>query len=109
MLAIKYRLTKKKDFQEVFKGGRKCSGCFFGVRYQKNNLKNSRFAVVASTKVSKKAVVRNRLKRQVREIIKKNMTKDLTGFDVIVNILSKSIDQEFQELEKDLVGILKKI
>jgi len=109
MLAKKYRLTKQKDFQVVFRGGKKIFSRFFGVRYQKNDLDNPRFAVVASVKVSKKAVVRNRLKRQTREIIKEQL-KDITASsDIIVNILSRSIDVDYIELEKDLAGVLKKV
>ena len=62
-LPKKNRLKKKKDFEEVFKKGKAVRGNFLFVRYLKNSLQFPRFAFVVSSKVSKKAVARNRIRR----------------------------------------------
>ena len=68
----------------------------------------SRFAVVASLKVSKLAVVRNRLQRQTREIVK-SLFSQLTGhYDIVINISSKAVNKEYSDLEKDLISIFQK-
>ncbi len=73
MLAKKHRLTKTKDVLAVFARGRAFFNPYFSLKILKNKTGKPRFTIVVSTKVSKKAVVRNRLKRIIRELIKKNM------------------------------------
>src|SRR3989339_755803 len=108
MLAKNYRLTKKSDFQQVFKVGRKDFNRFFGIRYKPNKLDVSRVAVVVSTKVSKKATDRNRIKRQTRSIIDVFLPKFKQNIDLIINILSPALNQKYQVIHDDLLKILKK-
>ena len=106
MLSRVYRLTKQEDFKHIFQKGRKIFGNFFSVRYLPNNLKNSRFAVVVANKVSKKAVVRNKLKRQVREIIKSSQNKLDKNYDIIINVLLPCLEKNFNFLKEELVKII---
>ena len=55
-----------------------------GLKFRANALPVSRFAVVAGVKVSKKAVVRNRLKRQVRAIVHEVLGEITPGYDVLL-------------------------
>ena len=63
MLPRENRLKRDKDFQTLFKSGQGVYGSICGAKWQKNKLNLARIAVVVGTKVSKKAVVRNRLRR----------------------------------------------
>ncbi|NCN07801.1 ribonuclease P protein component [Candidatus Falkowbacteria bacterium] len=108
MLIRKYRLTKRNDFQSIFKTGYKNFNKFFSLRYKLNNLENSRIAVVVSNKVAKKATDRNRIKRQVRSIISDFLPNFKQNFDVIINILSPSLNQEYNIIQEELSKILKK-
>lgn len=83
MLPKNYRLRLKKDFDAVFKGGRFSGQSFLTLGYLKNNLPVSRFAVIVGKKVSKKAVVRNLVKRRTIEIIRLNIDKIKQGFDLV--------------------------
>ena|SRR3989344_571069 len=108
MLAKNYRLTKKSDFQQVFQAGKKDFNRLFNIRYKANKLAGSRVAVVVSTKVSKKATARNKLKRQTRSIIKLFLPKFRQNFDLIINILSPALNQEYEVIQENLLKILKK-
>lgn len=108
MLIKKYRLTKRNDFKSIFSTGKRSFNKLFSIRYKLNNLDNPRIAVVVSNKVSKKAVVRNRLKRQVRSIIVEFLPKFKQNFDIIINILSPSVDKEYNIIQEELLQILKK-
>lgn len=70
MLPRKFRLTKKSDFQKVFKTGKKFSGRYYllSVLFDEN-LANPKVGIVVSNKISKKAVERNRIKRLLREVV----------------------------------------
>jgi ribonuclease P protein component len=108
MLAKNYRLTKQKDFKAIFRKGKREFGRFFAVRYLKNDQKYPRIAVVASNKVSKSAVERNRIKRVVRDIIGLDLDKISRNLDIIVNISPKAIGVSKEDLTKDYLNLLKK-
>jgi len=70
MLPLKNRLKRKKDFERVFEKGKGFRQDFLFLKIVENNKQNSRFAFSVGQKVSKKAVVRNRIKRILREATK---------------------------------------
>ncbi len=108
MLAKKYRLTKDTDIQSVLKKGKIFHHPFFNLKILPNNLKNSRFCIVISTKISKKAVVRNRIKRQIRAIIHKNLSNISQNYDFVILTKPTITIAEFRETEKTLTFLLKK-
>lgn len=108
MLPLKYRLTKEKDFKKINTSGWSFFSSWLRLRYLANNQKLSRFAVVVSTKVSKKAVKRNRIKRQLREIIRLNLTKIKPGYDIAVSVNSKALDKDYKDLEKEALRLFTK-
>jgi ribonuclease P protein component len=109
MLAKKYRLTKDKDIQNVLKKGKIFYHPFFNLKILKNNLQNPRFCIVISTKISKKAVVRNKVKRQLRAIIYKNLAKISQNYDLVILTKPAVTITQFEELEKALVSLLSKV
>lgn len=72
MLPTKNRLSKTKDIQKTFTRGRGFFYPLFGVKFEAG-LPPSRFTVVVSTKISKSAVKRNKIKRVMREVLRKNI------------------------------------
>lgn len=91
MLSQKNRLRTDKDIKKVLKQGRRIKTPFLRIHTLKNNLENSRFAVVVSTKTAKRATVRNVIKRRIRESLKKHMDLIAKGFDVVIFARSESV------------------
>ena len=108
MLAKKYRLTKDKDIQNVLKKGKLFFSPFFNLKILPNNLQNPRFCIVISTKISKKAVVRNKVKRQLRDIIHRNLSNISQNYDFVILAKPAVTITEFKELEKALTYLLEK-
>lgn len=102
MLPRYNRLAKKKEINSVFKNGRSSYSKNLGVKCIVNGLANNRFAIVVSNKVSKKAVVRNKIKRRIREIIKKELTEMVIGRDLIIIVLPTIIDKTFAEIQLEV-------
>lgn len=102
MLAAQFRLRKSMDIDRVLKSrlGAFDSAC--GVKMAKNGLTVSRFAVVVGTKVSKKAVDRNRIRRQYREILRLMMGDVKPGFDVLLLTAKPSLALDYEEKERKL-------
>ncbi len=108
MLPKPNRLHLDKDIKTLFAKGRGVFDVRCGLKFRKNGLDLSRFAVVAGTKVSKNAVVRNRVRRQIREVIRLRLAEIRPGFDVMVLVRKEAVGSPYEELEKRLVATLKK-
>jgi len=109
MLSAAHRLAKRSDIEAVHKRGRSFFVGNLGLRSAKNNLKVSRFTVIVSLKVSKKAVDRNRLKRRLREIIRKDVLPAVKpGFDGILITKKSLLLLPFCELRELTIKLFKK-
>ncbi len=83
MLAKACRIKNKKDIDNVFKNGQGFREDSLVVKSVKNSLDKIRFAFIVSKKVSAKAVLRNKIRRQLSEIIRPKLKKMKAGQDVI--------------------------
>lgn len=109
MPAKQLRLTKKKDFEAIFKRGRSCYGKFLGVKAATNEEAVNRYAVIVSAKVSKKAVERNKLKRQVKVLLKESDRQTVQGLDLVVMVLPAALGQSYDIIKSQLIKIFVKL
>lgn len=108
MLAKIYRLKRKKYFEQVLKKGKSQGEEFLILKTLKNNLKTNRVGFVVGQKVSKKAVVRNKIKRRMREAVRANLGKLEPGYDLIF-LAKKGIEEKsFFEIKKTVEELLRK-
>jgi ribonuclease P protein component len=108
MLPKKFRLRKKNDFDKVYKKGRKITSEFFLIKIKPSGLKFSRIGFVVSKKTAGKIVLRNKLKRRMREIIRLFREELKGGYDIIIVAKPTSLDKNYKDLEIDLKKLLKK-
>lgn len=72
MLPKKHRLTKVEDFQKVLKTGRRVWNKYFVLKYLwSDSRQESKFGIIVSKKVSKKSTDRNKIKRVLRENVRR--------------------------------------
>lgn len=100
------RLTKKKDFSLVFR-----KGCFFGEQYisiktLKNGLPYSRVGIIVGTKISKRAVQRNKVKRLLREVFRLKIDSIKPGFDIVVLPSIAVLDKNFKDIQRTVDKLL---
>lgn len=108
MLPKQNRLRKKKDFEKVLKEGRWITNSLLFLKWTFNNLKVSRFGFVVSKKISKKSTLRNKIKRRLREIIRRELPKIKTGIDGVFISKTGLEKKGFQQLEETVSKILTK-
>ena len=108
MLAKKFRLHKKSDFDELAKSSHKFYSDNFVLRFVKNNGDFNSFAVVVSKKISLKAVIRNKIRRRVYEIIRLHMNNLKKSFKIIIFVKKGTLEMEYSELKKELLYLFKK-
>lgn len=102
-------LRSKKDFDRLWKGGRSAYGRSLGIRFAPNNLSSIRTGIIVSLKVSKRSTERNKIRRRIREILRNEIYKKVSGgFDisVIVQPLAKKLD--FSGIREELEFIFTK-
>jgi ribonuclease P protein component len=100
------RIKKKKDFEIIFKNSKSFKNNLFIFKIVKNSLGLNRFGFVVSSKVSKKAVVRNKLKRRLSGIIKAEEKNIKPGADLIIIALPGSGEKNFSEIKEAICGAL---
>lgn len=108
VLQRRYRLIGKKDFQKVFKKGRGLKEDFLFLKMVKNNLTKKRFGFIVSGKISKKATLRNKIKRRLRELIRRKVEKIKEGVDVVLIALPGLEKKGFWQIGEILDNLLKK-
>lgn len=108
MLAKENRLKKKKDVENVWKKGKSFRTGLLSLKTLKNNQTAGRFAFAVGTKVSKKAVVRNKLKRRLREITRRRLSHIKPGIDVMLIALPGLENKDFQQTEETTNKLFKK-
>jgi ribonuclease P protein component len=98
-------LRRRADFDRVFQQGRHNSGRLLAVRSVPNGLAWSRFAFAVPKRVGK-AVIRNRVRRRLREILRTLPFEE--GFDVVVSVRPPAAASSFYALKQELVMLLRR-
>lgn len=109
MLPAKHRLTKRKDFDALFKRGKVVFGQTLQIRIMRQETqKDTRLAVVVSAKTEKSAVRRNRAKRQAREVIRQLLPQLHPGFDAAITLKAPFLKMDFDKKQQALTAALTK-
>ena len=108
MFAQQNRLRREKEVDLVFKKGKSVFDSACGIKFKENHQSDSRFAIVVGTKVHKRAVQRNRMRRQYREILKKHLPEFKTGYDVVLLTSKEALALDFAQKEERLLRVLRK-
>ena len=109
MLPKIHRLTKKKDFEAVFRKGILIKSDIVLLRAVKNHLPESRFGFVVSKKVSSKATIRNKVKRRLRKAVQDQLLKVKNPMDAIIISLPGVEKKEFSEIQEIIATMVKKL
>lgn len=84
MLPRKYRLTDDYDYRRVRRLGKTYQTPYFIISFAPSkDPKSSRFGFIVSKKIDKRAVIRNRVTRLMREMVSSLITKVPLGFDFV--------------------------
>jgi ribonuclease P protein component len=105
-----HRLRHKREFDRVYREGRRQSDNFFLVLAVPNSLSHPRLGLSVSAKTAGNAVGRNRIKRLIRESFRLCSTS-LPKLDIVVNtrvsareapnpVLARSLQQLWDKLTR---------
>ncbi|MCX6720856.1 MAG: ribonuclease P protein component [Candidatus Staskawiczbacteria bacterium] len=105
MLPKTNRIRKKRDFETIFANSKSLKNSLFIFRIAKNNLGLNRFGFVVSLKVSKRAVVRNKVRRRLAEIMAVEEKSIKPGKDIVLIALPGIEKKEFSEIKEAIHNI----
>lgn len=108
MFEQKNRIKKKKEIEEILKKGKNFKQDLLVLKTKKNSFNFPRFGIIVSKKVSKKAVIRNKTKRRIREIIKP-LIKTFNNSDNLFIVLPGLEKKQFKEIKETIGKLLKKL
>lgn len=108
MLSKENRLLKERDFDLIHKKGKFIPGKHLVIKVLPNKLSESRFGIIVSNKISKKPVIRNKIKRRLREIIREGIkSREIKkGFDIIVIAKPSIVEEEFESIKRNFFDVL---
>lgn len=103
MLAKENRLTARADFENLRQNGKFLTTPYFSFSFIKRETHlPSRFGFIVSKKISKSAVVRNRVKRILREIVRKNINSVKEGWDAVFLVKSRILNGDVAKIEVEV-------
>ncbi|MGC9994638.1 MAG: ribonuclease P protein component [Terriglobia bacterium] len=98
------RLLRRGEFRRVYDEGRRRSASLCTVFVRPNGLPQSRLGVTTPTRLGN-AVLRNRLKRRLREVFRRHRARLPGGWDILVNPREPVATVPFRSLEGELLRL----
>ncbi|MCA9339191.1 ribonuclease P protein component [Candidatus Saccharibacteria bacterium] len=110
MLAQRYRFHGHGSLRYLYRNGKIIRTPDLTLRYiQNSNRVHSRYTVIVSKKVLKSAVKRNRIRRRIYEIIRKENIQVQPSFDIAISVFSADLlEVSHDELRKKITSLFKK-
>lgn len=107
MLPRENRMTKKTDFEAVLADGRIKQGRLFGiaVKYQ-DDTAFPKVGIIVSKKISKLATRRNRIRRLLRESVKKRAGTLPKGGRFVILAKRSLLGASREDIDKELARLL---
>lgn len=84
-------------FRRLYQRGKSAAGRYVVVYCRKNGLPYNRLGLTAGTKIGH-AVVRNRIRRRIREAYRLSEDSYYRGYDIVVVARSRAAEASFREI-----------
>lgn len=101
-------LKQNHLFRRLYQRGRSAAGRYVVVYCRKNGLPYNRLGLTASAKLGN-AVVRNRVRRRIREAYRLSEDSYCPGYDIVVVARSRAVDATYREIADCLYGLSVKL
>jgi len=97
------RLRRRKDFDAVFRRGRAWANDLLVLRSLPNHLDHNRYGFITSKRLGK-AVVRNRVRRRLREAVRSLPARP--GWDVVISAKTPAAEADFHRLRRAVAALM---
>lgn len=101
-------IKKNHEFRRAYAKGVTAASPTLVLYCRKNRLPYNRLGLTVSTKVGG-AVVRNRVRRRLREVYRANRAGIIPGHDLILVARSRAADARFDQLQRDFRSLVRRL
>ncbi len=103
------KLRNSQQFRRVYEQGQRFHTPFFSAFILKNDIGEQRFGITVTRKIGC-AVIRNRCKRRLREIMRAHQFEGLnsTGFDLVVNVKPGLAEADYGQLREAFSRVMER-
>ena len=107
---MKYTLSLKQnhEFRRLYNKGKSAVSPYFVIYCRKTGRPVNRLGITTSVKLGN-AVKRNRARRRIRELYRTSEAQLRTGFDLVIVARTRVIYGRYDELERSLRQLFKKL
>ena len=95
------------EFTEIINTGKTKKNKYYSIYYRKNDEKN-RYGITIPKKLGI-AVLRNKTKRRVKNIIDKNKKSIQNGYDYVIIVKKGILELAYLDIEKELLKLMQSI
>ncbi len=100
-------LKENRQFRRLYARGRSEVSPFLALYYRRTGSAESRLGITVSGKLGN-AVVRNKLRRRLREAYRRNEGRFLPGYDLVIVARQRARYSSYAQLEQSLLKTAKK-
>lgn len=92
MIAKHHRFHGYNSLRHVYRHGTIVRGPLTAIKYKRNDRRSTyRLAIVVSKKVSKSAVVRNRIRRRMYEAVRLHEGRIKDPYDIVITVFHENV------------------
>jgi ribonuclease P protein component len=102
------RLLSREEFRRVYDRGRKYQARYFTAFVLENSFDRARVGITVTRKFGK-SVRRNRARRLVREVFRRNKWLVPTGVDIVINVKNSLLEARLSDLESDFLAFAERL
>ena len=100
-------IKSSEEYTEIINTGKTKKSKYYSVFYRNNN-KSNRYGITIPKKLGI-AVLRNKTKRRVKNIIDQNKNTIQNGYDYVIIVKKGVLELTYPEMEKELLRLIQSI
>ena len=101
-------IKQNYEFRRLYNTGKSAATGLIAVYCRRNRRGTNQFGITVGSKVGN-AVVRNRVRRRLREAYRLRESSFAKGFDIVVVARARAADAPFDKLQDEMLRLAKKL